>query len=464
VSCEQDPAPDNSSNDEYDGPSIEITGAEDIAKIGKTSAYPLNGVYTLTADIAVSDWTPIGTSAKPFKGTFDGGGKTITINSTKGGLFAFTSGATIKNLIVAGAITVTGASGTGVQVGGIAGNTELTTIENCASSVNIDATGHAHNSSAGGIAGFMKNYSTISTCTASGNVTLQTGESIGLMVYAGGIAGYSGTGLAGAGASGCFVTQSSYSGGTVSAQGGYPYAGGIVGYNYTGAGISECYSSGTVTATGSNLPYSGGIAGYNSGYVQNTAIISVIENCYSTAEVTAESQSKSALAGGIAGANAKGAVISKCYATGAVTSKVTGTSEAGNGGTLGPMLAASGGGIAGAQYYQENNILPVIEKCAALNTALTGADATSGAAWNIYRIAGAGDGGYDVGVWRNNIANNSMTVTNAGTPADKTANGKDGADTTTATPAQTVYQTTLGWDFTTVWKWVSNYPALRRQP
>jgi hypothetical protein len=473
ICCEQDPEPEEEKKTETTftpppapplptGAHITISSEADLAKIGKDGAYPLNRYYELTENITVTDWSPIG-SGTPFSGALDGRNHTITVTGT-GGIFSNTKNANIWNLKVAGTITATSEAGTAVTVGGITGNADWTHITNCQSTASITATGHGHNSSAGGIAGNMRNNSMVYASAASGNVTLTSGETTGLMIYAGGLVGYSGTGLVGTGASGCLVTQSRWSGGTVSTEGGYPYSGGIVGYNYTGARISECYSAGTVSAKGGNLPYAGGVAGYNSGFVQNTAVVSVIENCYSTAAVTAESESRAALAGGIAGANAKGALISKCYATGTVTAKVTGTSGAGNGGTLGPKAAASGGGIAGAQYYAEQNIFPVIEKCAALNTALTGTDAATGAVWNIYRIAGAGDGEFNVGVWQNNIANSAMTITlaNSGTHTDdKGASGKDGADAA-AKPEPTVY-TGMGWQ-TSVWKLESGqYPILRWQ-
>jgi hypothetical protein len=54
-----------------------------------------------------------------------------------------------------------------------------------------------------------------------------------------------------------------------------------------------------------------------------------------------------------------------------------------------------------------------------------------------------------------------MTVTGR-TPDDKTLNGQDGADA--ATPlTQSVFQTTLNWNFTTVWKMGSDYPVLKWQ-
>jgi hypothetical protein len=186
--------------------------------------------------------------------------------------------------------------------------------------------------------------------------------------------------------------------------------------------------------------------------------LSLIENCYSTAAVTAESSSKAALAGGIAGANAKQALISKCYARGAVTAKVAGSGGSDTGGSTGVMIAANAGGIAGAQYVEK---YPTIQYCAALNQSVGGEDSTSDAAWNVYRIAGAGfPSDQDTGRFVNNIAYSGMTIAPAHTVASA-ANGKDGADTGNK-PAQSAY-TGMGWDFTTVWQMNSDgYPVLRQ--
>ena len=448
-----------------------IESPADLGKIGQDPAFPLNGNYRLGSSLSLNNWTPLGTYNGEFAGVFDGAGHTLTITGS-GGLFAFIKGAKIRRLTVAGTITAESPPGEAVLAGGLAGNAVASTIENCASRVNITATGHGHNSSAGGIVGTMLENSTLRSCTAQGNVTLTASGSDGLgsgyMIYAGGLAGYSGTGTAGSGSSGCVISQSSWRGGAVYADGAYAYAGGLVGYNYTGAKISECFTSGTVRAKGSNLPYAGGIAGYNSGYVQNTSLVSTIENCYSAVAVRAESASPSALAGGIAGSNARGAVITKSYALGAVTAKVTGNSSTGLGGSLGVPPGASAGGIAGAQYYTNSTYDPSapnprIEACAALNHSISGEDGGSGAAWNIYRVAGKGDDSFNTGVWTNNLANASMTFT-PGTHSvpDKGANQKDGADGESK-PAQSVYQG-LGWNFASVWKMGGNgYPSLNWQ-
>jgi hypothetical protein len=444
LSCEQ---PGGSSKNTGGGI---IRSAADLAKIGRDSGYPLDADYTLAADITVSGWAPIGDYDSEFTGTFDGGGHTITVTGT-GGVFAYAKGAVIRNLKVAGTITAESESGEAVMVGGIAGNIEQTLIENCASGVNITAIGHGHNSSAGGIAGFMRDYSTIRSCTASGSVTLKAGVDAGdsgLMIYTGGVVGYAGDGSSGGStASGCVITQSRWTGGTVVSEGGYPYAGGVVGYNYAGSIVSECYATGDVTAQGADLPYAGGVAGYNS----RSALV---KDSWSAADVNAFSEGKQALAGGITAATAAGAVTQRCYATGRVRARIDGSGTADTGGSIGVPTAANAGGISGSMYV----LTPVIENCAALNSGVSGIDSGSDGVLEVYRIAGK-----VAGTLTNNIANPGMTVT-GGTVSDKTANGKDGADAASAKPEQAAF-TAIGWDFAAVWNWdaIKGYPILKWQ-
>ena len=57
-----------------------IYTADELAKIGKDSDYPLDGSYILMNDISlkdISNWTPIGDSKNPFTGNFLGAGFTI---------------------------------------------------------------------------------------------------------------------------------------------------------------------------------------------------------------------------------------------------------------------------------------------------------------------------------------------------------------------------------------------------
>jgi hypothetical protein len=158
----------------------------------KDIAKNLSGKYVLTQDITLSDaeWTPIGTSDRPFTGTLDGGGHTI-IGLTVGNganndsnknkaFFGFTNGATVKNIgftsavvkgheqaaiVVAQATSstlsniyvsgvVTGHDHVGTIAGDARGTTDKpTTITNCVSTAAALSTEHQ----GGGIAGWTNN-------------------------------------------------------------------------------------------------------------------------------------------------------------------------------------------------------------------------------------------------------------------------------------------------------------------
>lgn len=140
---------------------MEISSAEELAKIGVDTSYPLDGNYILTKDIDLSayeNWTPIGdinnidsttlSYVNTFTGIFEGNGHTIsnlTINWTESvgsngqlfiGLFAATQGATIRNLVMSNANISAGNGSNQIFVGAIAGGTEAsisgvpTTMEN----------------------------------------------------------------------------------------------------------------------------------------------------------------------------------------------------------------------------------------------------------------------------------------------------------------------------------------------
>lgn len=176
---------------------------------------------TLTADIDLegnesSQWTPIGTSSNAFKGTFEGGGHTITglyINSTRNdqGLFGWVeSGGTVKNLGVGG--TVTG----GFYVGGVVGSNRGT-VTGCYNACTVTGTGNV----VGGVVG--SNDGTVTNCYNTGAVTGGT--------YVGGVAGGNYTAR----------TTNCYNTGTVSGTGNQTYIRTLVGENYGGT-VSNCYS------------------------------------------------------------------------------------------------------------------------------------------------------------------------------------------------------------------------------
>lgn len=182
-------------------------------------------------------WTPIGTQAKPFSGTFDGDGHSISglnVNTTENyaGLFGYVDGGKVRNLRVKGNVTTTGSN-----AGGIAGYiTQNSTVENCIFDGTVSG-----KEKVGGIAGTINSGCQVTGCyTSSGTVEATS-------AYAGGIVGTN-TGL----------IADCYSSAEVKAEADY-YAGGITGYN--SSAVTRCYATGAIHAKG----YAGGIAGLSNG-------------------------------------------------------------------------------------------------------------------------------------------------------------------------------------------------------
>lgn len=158
----------------------------------------------LTRDINLSNknWTPIGTTGKPFNGNFDGQGHTISNlyislagkTSAPSGLFGYVwqGGTTFKNLTLDGVnINTRNGNGKASTTGALIGSANLGTVENVTvKNVNIKAYRQA-----GGICGMS--YGNFKNClveNADINLTL---EPVGNGVYnngdkAGGLVGLSG--------------------------------------------------------------------------------------------------------------------------------------------------------------------------------------------------------------------------------------------------------------------------------
>lgn len=128
-----------------------------------------NTYFKLTADITVTTMV-----TATFSGTFDGGGHTLTFNYTATGNnaapFAYITGATIKNLRVAGTIN------TGYKfAAGIAAQTDGTTnITNCQVSVTINSTndtGKDRDGTHGGLVAYQGSGTlTINNCLFDGEL------------------------------------------------------------------------------------------------------------------------------------------------------------------------------------------------------------------------------------------------------------------------------------------------------
>ena len=156
-----------------------IASAEDWNKFATNvnGGNTYNGEYfQLTNNIAIS--TMVGTSDHNFNGTFDGAGNTITATLSNADCcapFAYTYGATIKNLHVTGTLTANG-----THAGGVVGRngTESLTLTNVSSSMTIIA--NATNSN-GGLVGYTIN-ATLSGCAFTGKLISEQNRRLGGMV------------------------------------------------------------------------------------------------------------------------------------------------------------------------------------------------------------------------------------------------------------------------------------------
>ena len=214
---------------------------------------------TLTADIDLTgkDWTPIGTDYdNSYKGTFDGGGHTITgltftTNDEYAGLFGWLNRAgTVKNVVMEG-VQITSNQIYGGSIGGVVGYS-WGTIENCSVSGSVSGTVYVGgvvgaqidgsitgcSSSAtvkgmvdvGGVAGQTNSSATLTACYATGNVTLEIDPKKN--IAGGGLVGMN----AGSSLLACYATGNVTSTGSST---GYVHIGGFLGNNYTT--VTACY-------------------------------------------------------------------------------------------------------------------------------------------------------------------------------------------------------------------------------
>lgn len=252
----------------------------------------------LAADIDLSvyeNWTPIGNETNKYAGIFDGRGHAINglaVNITDAsgnilyaGLFGYIGGGTVKNITVSGSIQVV-SDVYSVIVGGIVGDVENGSVENCKSSVSVSTSYKTvsieQSVLAGGIAGFIEGGKVVN-CESSGGVKATVGE------Y-----GERNTPI--------------------------NFVGGIAGIN-SGGEIDNCTSSGDVEANGANdmmLVNAGGIVGSNQKDVigESGAIVS---NCVSSSNVTSNGRmgdpgdgEACSRVGGITGLNDNNCTLKNC--------------------------------------------------------------------------------------------------------------------------------------------------------
>ncbi|BDW78697.1 hypothetical protein BFINE_44920 [Bacteroides finegoldii DSM 17565] len=141
-------------------------GLLNVAKLVNGGKTDINITLDKNIDLTGKGWTPIGTSFdNSYKGTFDGGGHTITgltvtTNDQFVGLFGYLNRAgTVKNVVMEG-IQITSNHMFGCT-GGVVGYS-WGTIENCSVSGSVSGT-----DCVGGVVGSQKAGSIIGCCTSA---------------------------------------------------------------------------------------------------------------------------------------------------------------------------------------------------------------------------------------------------------------------------------------------------------
>ena len=244
---------------ESDG-SYTVTSADglmNIAELVNGGKSDINITLDTDIDLTGKDWTPIGTDYdNSYKGTFDGGGHTITgltftTNDEFAGLFGWLNRAgSVKNVVMEG-VQITSNQIYGGSIGGVVGY-GWGTIENCSVSGSISGTVYVGgvvgvqiggsitgcSSSAtvkgmvdvGGVAGQTNSSATLTACYATGNVIIEMDPKKN-------IAGGSLVGMnAGSSLLACYATGNVTSTGSST---GYMHIGGFLGNNYTT--VTACY-------------------------------------------------------------------------------------------------------------------------------------------------------------------------------------------------------------------------------
>ena len=244
---------------ESDG-SYTVTSADglmNIAELVNGGKSDINITLDTDIDLTGKDWTPIGTNYdNSYKGTFDGGGHTITgltvtTYDKYAGLFGWLNSAgTVKNVVMEG-VQITNNHSSGFA-GGVVGNS-WGTIENCSVSGSVSGTVYVGgvvgvqiggsitgcSSSAtvkgtvdvGGVAGQTNSSATLTACYATGNVIIEMNPAKN--IAGGGLVGMN----AGSSLLACYATGNVTSTGSST---GYVHIGGFLGNNYANV-MTACY-------------------------------------------------------------------------------------------------------------------------------------------------------------------------------------------------------------------------------
>ena len=229
-------------------------GLMNVAELVNGGKTDINITLDKNIDLTGKDWTPIGTNYdNSYKGTFDGGGHTITgltvtTYDKYAGLFGWLNSAgTVKNVVMEGVqitnnhssgfaggvvgnswgtienCSVSGSVNGEVYVGGVVGKQTSGSMTGCSSSATVKGTVNV-----GGVAG--ESWGSMTACYATGNVTLEIYP--GKDISGGGVVEFKG----GNSVLACYATGNVNSKGSST---GNVHIGGLFGYKYATA--IACY-------------------------------------------------------------------------------------------------------------------------------------------------------------------------------------------------------------------------------
>lgn len=167
---------------------IIINSAEEFLKIGNNAGYPIdaNTSYIQTADIDLGNMGTLDTAIiRLFRGTYDGGGHSISYKATFAGsghnhgsksgdyaLFGYVNGGTLENMSVSGEVLLTANGANDMNVALLCGHSTNATIDHCNVAGSVSTYVNAQNGGGADAALLIgqADNTTIRYCSGSGNV------------------------------------------------------------------------------------------------------------------------------------------------------------------------------------------------------------------------------------------------------------------------------------------------------
>ena len=322
----------------YDGSQLQVSGGSSIEPLVMTgsASQPMLVSSESTWDIVknsgalsnntkyitlVNDITLSG-SAGDLRATIDGNGHTVTLSNPETPMFNSINGGKVSNIVLDatreatptpiiesserlyGTLSYKATEGSIIDncvnridftcsvgnyqgnVGGLLGKVDRATITNCRNEGDISSDG----ARLGGIVGYFSNFSAISGCVNTGDISFASGEGYSREISCGGIVGY---------LSGSDTLKNCRNDGTIrmsGINGSNTFVGGVVGY--TTGNISCCCNYGDIVCsqTSNNDKYLGGILGNNTGSLFRQMI-----NCFNEGQISIAGGATRVNAGGLAG-------------------------------------------------------------------------------------------------------------------------------------------------------------------